>query len=74
MYWGLGARLERALASFMLDIHIREHGYLEVLPPFLVNSDSLFGTGQLPKFEPRTCSRRRAADLLADPYCRGAGH
>ena len=51
VYWGLGARLERALASFMLDVHIREHGYLEVLPPFLVNSDSLFGTGQLPKFE-----------------------
>jgi seryl-tRNA synthetase len=51
VYWGLGARLERALASFMLDIHIREHGYLEVLPPFLVNSNSLFGTGQLPKFE-----------------------
>jgi seryl-tRNA synthetase len=50
VYWGLGARLERALASFMLDIHTREHGYLEVLPPFLVNSDSLFGTGQLPKF------------------------
>jgi seryl-tRNA synthetase len=51
VYWGQGARLERALASFMLDIHIREHGYLEVLPPFLVNSASLFGTGQLPKFE-----------------------
>ncbi len=51
VYWGLGARLERALASFMLDIHTREHGYLEVLPPFLVNSDSLFGTGQLPKFK-----------------------
>jgi seryl-tRNA synthetase len=50
VYWGLGARLERALASFMLDIHTGEHGYLEVLPPFLVNSDSLFGTGQLPKF------------------------
>jgi seryl-tRNA synthetase len=50
VYWGLGARLERALASFMLDIHIGEHGYLEVLPPFLVNSDSLYGTGQLPKF------------------------
>jgi seryl-tRNA synthetase len=50
VYWGLGARLERALASFMLDIHIRKHGYLEVLPPVLVNSDSLFGTGQLPKF------------------------
>jgi seryl-tRNA synthetase len=50
VYWGLGARLERALASFMLDVHTREHGYLEVLPPFLVNGDSLFGTGQLPKF------------------------
>jgi seryl-tRNA synthetase len=50
VYWGLGARLERALASFMLDIHIQEHRYLEVLPPYLVNSDSLFGTGQLPKF------------------------
>src|SRR5579884_1426826 len=50
VYWGLGARLERALINFMLDIHIREHGYQEVLPPFLVNSDSLFGTGQLPKF------------------------
>jgi seryl-tRNA synthetase len=50
VYRGLGARLERALAGFMLDIHTREHGYLEVLPPFLVNSDSLFGTGQLPKF------------------------
>jgi seryl-tRNA synthetase len=50
VYWGLGAWLERALASFMLDVHTREHGYLEVLPPFLVNSESLFGTGQLPKF------------------------
>ncbi len=50
VYWGLGAKLERALASFMLDTHTREHGYTEVLPPFLVNSASLFGTGQLPKF------------------------
>ncbi|HET6217604.1 MAG TPA: serine--tRNA ligase [Acidobacteriaceae bacterium] len=50
VYWGQGARLERALAGFMLDVHTREHGYLEVLPPFLVNSDSLVGTGQLPKF------------------------
>jgi len=50
IYWGLGAKLERALASFMLDTHTREHGYTEVLPPFLVNSASLFGTGQLPKF------------------------
>lgn len=50
IYFGAGARLERALINFMLDLHIREHGYTEVLPPFLVNSASLFGTGQLPKF------------------------
>ncbi|HYO81115.1 MAG TPA: serine--tRNA ligase [Bryobacteraceae bacterium] len=50
VYVGLGARLERALVSFMLDVHTSEHGYTEVLPPFLVNSASLFGTGQLPKF------------------------
>ncbi len=51
VYWGVGARLERALINFMLDVHTREHGYTEVLPPFLVNSASLFGTGQLPKFD-----------------------
>jgi seryl-tRNA synthetase len=50
VYSGIGARLERALANFMLDLHTREHGYTEVLPPFIVNSASLFGTGQLPKF------------------------
>jgi seryl-tRNA synthetase len=50
VYWGLGARLERALVSFMLDVHTKEHGYQEVLPPFLINSASLYGTGQLPKF------------------------
>jgi seryl-tRNA synthetase len=50
IYFGAGARLERALINFMLDLHTREHGYTEVLPPFLVNSASLFGTGQLPKF------------------------
>jgi len=50
VYWGLGARLERALINFMLDVHTGEHGYTEVLPPFLINSNSLFGTGQLPKF------------------------
>jgi len=48
---GDGARLERALINFMLDLHTTEHGYTEVLPPFLVNAKSLFGTGQLPKFE-----------------------
>src|SRR5262245_33773731 len=47
---GAGARLERALINFMLDLHTREHGYLEVEPPFLVNKASLMGTGQLPKF------------------------
>ena len=51
LYWDLGAKLERALTNFMLDLHTREHGYTEVLPPFLVNSDSMYGTGQLPKFE-----------------------
>jgi seryl-tRNA synthetase len=50
VYWDLGARMERALASFMLDLHTREHGYTEVLPPYLVNSESMYGTGQLPKF------------------------
>lgn len=48
---GAGARLERALINFMLDLHTREHGYRETLPPFIANRDSLFGTGQLPKFE-----------------------
>ncbi|MCE5306325.1 MAG: serine--tRNA ligase [Acidobacteriales bacterium] len=51
VYYDLGAKLERALINFMLDTHTREHGYTEVLPPFMVNSDSLFGTGQLPKFK-----------------------
>ena len=50
VYMGAGARLERALIGFMLDLHTRKHGYTEVLPPFMVNSKSLFGTGQLPKF------------------------
>jgi seryl-tRNA synthetase len=50
VYWGLGAKLERALMNFMLDTHTREHGYTEVLPPFMINSASLYGTGQLPKF------------------------
>ncbi|MGH7745357.1 MAG: serine--tRNA ligase, partial [Candidatus Dormibacteria bacterium] len=50
VYKGLGARLERALANFFLDVHTREHGYTEILPPFLVNTASLTGVGQLPKF------------------------
>jgi seryl-tRNA synthetase len=50
VYKGIGAKLERALANFMLDVQTREHGYTEVLPPFIVNSASLYGTGNLPKF------------------------
>lgn len=50
VYYGAGARLERAIANFMLDLHTKEHGYREVLPPYMVNSDSMYGTGQLPKF------------------------
>ena len=59
VYWDMGARLERALANFMLDLHTREHGYTEVLPPYMVNSDSMYGTGNLPKF---------AADLFRVPH------
>ena len=50
LYRGLGAALERAIINFMLDLHIWEHGYTEMLPPFMANSDSMTGTGQLPKF------------------------
>jgi len=50
VYMGIGAKLERALINFMLDVHTEEHGYTEVLPPFIVNSASLYGTGNLPKF------------------------
>jgi len=59
VYWDLGAKLERALMNFMLDLHTREHGYTEVLPPYLVNSESMYGTGQLPKF---------ASDLFRVPH------
>ncbi|HYM00091.1 MAG TPA: serine--tRNA ligase, partial [Blastocatellia bacterium] len=48
---GAGARMERALINFCLDLHTTKHGYLEILPPFIVNAKTLFGTGQLPKFE-----------------------
>ncbi len=51
LYYGLGAELERALINFMLDIHTKEHGYTEVIPPFMANSVSMTGTGQLPKFK-----------------------
>ena len=62
VYWDAGARLERALANFMLDMHTSQHGYREVLPPFMVNEKSLFGTGQLPKFK---------EDLF---HCEGSDH
>ncbi len=48
---GLGARLERALINFMMDLHAEEHGYTEIIPPFIVNEEAMFGTGQLPKFK-----------------------
>ena len=51
VYKGLGARLERAVINFMLNLHTEEHGFTEILPPFMVNSDAMIGTGQLPKFE-----------------------
>ncbi len=51
LYMGAGAKLERALINFMLDVHTREHGYKETLPPFIVNRTTMTGTGQLPKFE-----------------------
>jgi len=51
VYWNEGALLERALINFMLDLHLKKHGYKEVLPPFIVNDRALFGTGQLPKFK-----------------------
>ena len=71
-YYGAGALLERALINFMLDIHTREHGYLEMIPPFMANRKSFFGTGNLPKFE-ADLFRGRRNRLPVDPHCRGAG-
>ncbi|MGA2851039.1 MAG: serine--tRNA ligase [Terracidiphilus sp.] len=68
VYYGAGARLERALISFMLDFHTQKHGYKEVLPPFMVNSKSLFGTGQLPKFAEDLF---RCSDADAEAVARG---
>jgi seryl-tRNA synthetase len=58
--WGAGARLERALIAFMLDLHTRDHGYTEVYPPFLVRAEALVGTGNLPKFEDDLFKTRRS--------------
>jgi seryl-tRNA synthetase len=68
VYMGAGARLERALIGFMLDLHTTKHGYTEVLPPFMVNSKSLFGTGQLPKFAEDLF---RCSDADAEAVARG---
>ncbi|MBL8603896.1 MAG: serine--tRNA ligase [Myxococcales bacterium] len=69
--WGAGARLERALINFMLDLHLNEHGYKEVYTPFMVKRAALFGTGQLPKFEPDVfrigASEEREDDLFMIP-------
>ena len=62
VYRGAGARLERALISFMLDLHTTEHGYTEILPPFMVNAESMRGTGQFPKF------REEAFEMEKDGY------
>ena len=68
VYMGAGARLERALIGFMLDLHTQKHGYTEVLPPFMVNSKSLYGTGQLPKFADDLF---RCSDADAEAVARG---
>ena len=68
VYMGAGARLERALIGLMLDMHTQQHGYTEVLPPFMVNSKSLFGTGQLPKFAEDLF---RCSDADAEAVARG---
>jgi len=68
VYMGAGARLERALVNFMLNLHTEKHGYTEVLPPFMVNSRSLFGTGQLPKFAEDLF---RCSDADAEGVARG---
>ncbi len=71
---GAGARLERALVNFMLDVQTREHGYSETLPPFIVNRNALFGTGQLPKFETDLFKLTDERELYLDPDSRSASH
>jgi seryl-tRNA synthetase len=74
VYWSLGARLERALANFMLDLHTREHGYTEVLPPYLVNSESMYGTGQLPKFAQDLFRVSAGDSLIVDKFDKDEYH
>lgn len=67
LYKGLGARLERSLFNWMLDVHTAEHGYVEVFPPFLINRRAMTGTGQLPKFEEDMYHTDKDDDLFLDP-------
>lgn len=67
LYKGLGARLERSLINWMLDVHTREHGYTEIFPPFLINRKSMTGTGQLPKFEEDMYHTDKEDDLFFNP-------
>lgn len=67
LYKGLGSRLERSLLNWMLDVHTSEHGYTELFPPFLINRDSMYGTGQLPKFEEDMYHTDKGEDLFLDP-------
>ena len=67
LYKGLGAKLERSLINWMLDVHTQEHGYQEVFPPFLINRKSMLGTGQLPKFEEDMYHTDKEDDLFLDP-------
>jgi len=67
IYKGLGARLERALINFMIDLHVFEHGYLETLPPYIVNKASMFASGQFPKFEEDAFKLVDKRDLYLNP-------
>lgn len=67
LYKGLGARLERSLIAWMLDVHTREHGYKELFPPYLINRRAMIGTGQLPKFEEDMYHTDKDDDLFLDP-------
>jgi seryl-tRNA synthetase len=67
LYKGAGARLERALINFLLDLHTRDHGYTEIFPPFMVNRQAMIGTGQLPKFDEDNMYRLRDDDLYMVP-------
>ena len=67
VYKGLGARLERALINFMLDLHIFEHGYKELLPPYIINKDSMIASGQFPKFEDDAFKLEDKRDLYLNP-------